>query len=96
MTRKNISYSYTKTLKQALDHGLKLEKVHRVIELNQPAWLKPYIDNNTELRTKTKDSFEKKSFKLINNSVFQKTIESVRKHIDIKLVTTDKQRNNLA
>ena len=82
-------------LKQALDHGLVFKKVHKVIILNQKAWFKPYIDMNTKLRTKAKNDLEKDVFMPMNNSVFGKTMENVRKHRDMKLVTTDKRRNQL-
>ena len=86
---------HVKSLKQALNHGLKLKKVYRIIEFSQKAWLKPYIDVNAELRKLAKDDFEKDFFKLMNNAIFGKTMENIRKHRYIKLVTTDKKRNKL-
>ena len=65
------------SLKQTLNHGLKLKKIYRIIEFNQEPWLKPYIDMNTELRKLARNDFEKDLFKLMNNSVFG---ESYGKH----------------
>ena len=82
-------------LKEDLNHGLILKKVQRVIQFNQKACLKPYNEMITKLSTEAKNDFERDFFKLMNNAVFGKTMENVKKHRDIKLVTTDKRRNQL-
>ena len=86
---------HIRSLKQALHYGLILKKVHRVIQFNKETWLKEYIGMNTELRKQAKRDFEIAFFKLMNNSVFGKTMENVREYRNVKLVTTDKRRNQL-
>ena len=88
-------FMHIANLKQALNHGLVFRKVHRLIKFNLNACLKPYIGINTDLRKKAKKNFEKSFFKFMNNSVFEKTMENVRKHRDIKLATTEIKRNYL-
>ena len=80
-------------LKQALNHGLKLEKVYSVISFSQSTWLKQNMDRNIEFRMKASKGFEKDYY---SNSFYGKTIENVRNHRDIRLVNTDHERSKLA
>ena len=81
-----------RNLKLYLECGMKLKAVYRVLQFYQKAWLKPYIDFNTELRKKAKSDFEKNFFKLMNNSVFGKTIENLRKRVRVDLVKPKEMR----
>ena len=82
---------HIRALKQALDHGLILEKIHKCIRFRQSPWMKEYMDFNTRLRTAAKNDFEKDFYKLMNNSVSGKTMENIRRHRDIKLVNNKKE-----
>lgn len=78
-----LHYRY---LKQCLEHGLVLKKIHRVLRFSQSCFLKTYIDRNTELRALAESDFEKDLYKLKNNACYGKSIESVEKRVDVRLV----------
>ena len=83
--RKNYVVHY-RTLRQCLELGMRLTAVHRGISFYQSPWMEPYIRKNTELRMCAANNFEKDFFKLMNNSVFGKTIENIRKRQNIKII----------
>ena len=83
--RKHYAVHY-QNLKQYLEMGMRLTAVHRGISFFQSPWMASYISKNTELRKTAANSFEKDLFKLMNNSVFGKTIENIRKRQNIILV----------
>ena len=83
-------------MKQYLDLGLKLTKIHRGIRFDEEPWLKSYIMKNTALRTHAKNAFEKDFFKVMNNSVFGKTMENIRNRVHVRLVNKEKSTQKLS
>ena len=96
LRHKNNYVVHYKTLMQYLSLGMELKKIHRGIKFIESDFLKPYIDKNTNLRTQAKNNFEKDFFKLMNNSVFGKTMENIRNRVNVKLVDTGEQFKKLA
>ena len=93
--RKNYVIHY-RALRQCLELGMKITAVHRGISFYQSPWMEPYIRKNTELRMRAANNFEKDFFKLMNNSVFGKTIENIRKRQNIHLIEDRKQALKLS
>ena len=93
--RKNYVIHY-RTLRQCLEMGMRITAVHRGISFYQSSWMEPYIRKNTELRKCAANNFEKDFFKLMNNSVFGKTIENIRKRQNIHLIDNRKKAVKLS
>ena len=86
---------HQRNLKQFIEAGLQVKKVHRALKFSQSHWLGQYIDYNMRMRTKANNDFEKDFYKLMNNSVFGKTMENIRKRQNVRLATTLEQAEKL-
>jgi hypothetical protein len=83
-------------LKLYIHYGMQIKKIHRVNRFTQSAWLKPYVEFNTEMRKKAANDFEKDFFKLMNNSIFGKTMDNIFNIINVELITTPKRMRKVS
>src|SRR6218665_3519665 len=90
LPKKNYVLHY-RNLKFYTSLGLKVTKIHKILEFEQSLWLKPYIEFNTKKRQEAKNAFEKDLFKLMNNSIYGKTLQNNRRHLDVRIVTNEKR-----
>ena len=95
LRKKSKDVLHHRNLKQFLEMGMKITNIRRGISFDGDAWLKPYIELNTKLRTEASSEFEKDFFKLMTNSVFGRTMENIRNRVDIRLRTDDKSAEKL-
>ncbi|GFS86629.1 uncharacterized protein NPIL_159361 [Nephila pilipes] len=86
---------HIRNLKQYLKLGLVLKKIHKILEFHQESWVLPYIKMITQFRTEAENEFEKKFYKLMNNAIFGKTKENVRKRVDIRLCSNGEKAERL-
>ena len=92
MNQNNYVIHY-RNLQQFLKLGMKLKKIRRILKFKQKDWMKPYIDFNTKRRKEATNGADKNHFKLLNNAVYGKTMENIRKRIKIKIVKNSQDLN---
>ena len=88
--KKNSYVIYYRNLQQCLELGMKLKKIHRVLKFKQKDCMKPHIDFNTQKRKEVTNEGDKNHFKLLNNAVYPKTMENMRKRTKIRVVKNAK------
>ena len=87
---KNNYVIYYRNLQQSLELGMNLKKIHRILKFKQEDWMKPYIDFNTQKSKEATNDADKNLYKLLNNAVYGKTMENMRKRIKIRIVKNEK------
>ena len=86
LMNKNNYVIHYRNLQQCLELGMKLKKIHRILKFKQKDWMKPYIDFNTRKRKDATNEADKNHFELLNNAMYGKTMENMRKKIKIRVV----------